>query len=67
MSSGKGLTLKPHEKARERRASKCTGRNVSEAWAGLESNDVEADPPRIRGRQHRIGKTGESTESIPPG
>jgi hypothetical protein len=28
---------------------------------------VEADPPINRGRPRRIGKTGECTESIPPG
>ena len=41
------------------RISECTGRNVSERRAGLEKPNVEADPPRDRGR---LPATGNATE-----
>jgi hypothetical protein len=34
------------------RLSDLAGRNVSEAWAGLESVNADADPPAIWGRLH---------------
>jgi hypothetical protein len=37
--------LKPRDKAAFRRLSNPTGRNVSEALAGLESDNADADPP----------------------
>jgi RNA-directed DNA polymerase len=48
VSSGKGVTLEPHDKVRERRASDCAGCNVSEAGAGPESTVVEASKHKIQ-------------------
>jgi len=33
-----------------KRLSDPAGRNASEAWAGLEIHDADADPPKNRGR-----------------
>jgi len=38
------------------RASNLAGRNASEAWAGLESEVVDADPPVNRGRPRGQGR-----------
>jgi len=43
-------------KVRFRRASDPAGRNASEAWAGLESEVVDADPPVNRGRPYEWGR-----------
>jgi len=42
-------------KAASGRLSNLTGRNVSEAWAGLESRGADADPPAKRGRPRERG------------
>ena len=43
-------------KGRHGRPSDHAGRNASERRAGLETGDVEADPPEIRGRLPAVGK-----------
>jgi hypothetical protein len=50
---GDYLTRSPEEEDLERRLSEQTGRNASEARAGSERDDVDADPTRLRGRPRR--------------
>jgi hypothetical protein len=56
--------LKPRDKGRLGRLSDPAGRNASERRAGLERNDVDADPPTKRGRLPGVGK--QSTRAPAP-
>ena len=56
--------LKPRDKGRLGRLSDPAGRNASERRAGLERNDVDADPPTKRGRLIGVGK--QSTRAPAP-
>jgi hypothetical protein len=52
---GAGAWPKPRDKGRLGRLSNPTGRNVSEALAGLESEVADADPPAKWGRPRERG------------
>jgi hypothetical protein len=45
VKAGDYLSRSPEEEGLERRLSECAGRNASEARAGPEMTDVEADSP----------------------
>ena len=53
----------PGTKVRFGRASKCTGRNASEAWAGLESLNAGAESPLNRRRPSRSTRTADMRKS----
>src|SRR5438309_6412392 len=55
MAAGQPAAMKPRDKAHALWASNFAGRNASEARAGLESKDVDADPPMRRGRLYGQG------------
>ena len=55
-------TAKPGDKGPERRSSKHAGRNASEARAGSDSTDVDADPACIWGKPSRRWES-ESTKA----
>src|SRR5271167_3708197 len=54
------------QKGRVRRLSERAGRNASERRAGLETVNVGADPPIIRGRPLRVGEEPSDRRPISP-
>src|SRR5271167_2185975 len=54
-------------KGRERRLSTHAGRNASERRAGLETAEVGADPPEIRGRPLLTGEPERESPGSPTG
>jgi len=66
-SAGQPEGLEPRDKGRLGRLSDPVGRNVSEAWAGLESANADADPPVKWGRPHAWGSNRHAHPRDPPG
>jgi hypothetical protein len=57
---------KTGHKGRFRRLSDPAGRNVSEAWAGRESDNADDDPPAIWGRLYERGSNRHAHPRDPP-
>ena len=66
-SVGQLAGSKPRDKGRLGRLSDPAGRNSYEARAGLESDNADADPPAIWGRQHVWGSNRRAHPRDPPG
>jgi hypothetical protein len=59
--------LEPRDKGCLGQLSDPAGRNVSEVWAGLESDNADADPPANWGRPRERGSNRHEHPLDPPG